>query len=189
MSTDVRRKQSHQQLVNARQPVCPQSFDSWNLGSLCRQPELEPAAVFSRRVTLPVSGWQIGKPAFWRRKKKKPLQTDKCFPLYSTDLNSPSEPVDIGRDPSFSFYIGPAAILRINSVVAPLLYRLRDRGKTNTGIVKSCFRVYASQRAFRCATMRRAWLMFHVTVVMVLFWGSTMESSMMYAELAMCFGR
>lgn len=38
-------------------------------------------------------------------------------------------------------------------------------------------------------TMRRAWLMFHVSVVMVLFWGSTMESSMMYAELAMCFGR
>lgn len=41
----------------------------------------------------------------------------------------------------------------------------------------------------RCCTMRRAWLMFHVIVVMVLFWGSTMESSMMYAELAMCFGR
>lgn len=38
-------------------------------------------------------------------------------------------------------------------------------------------------------TISRAWLMFHVNVVMVLFWGSTMESSIMYAELAMCFGR
>lgn len=160
------------------------------LGSLCRQPELEPAAVFSRRIMLPVSGWQIIKPAFGGEKKVfHSLQTDKCFPLYSTDLNTPSEPIDIGRDPSFSFYIGPAAILRINSILAPLLYRLRDRGKTNTGIVKSCFRVYASQRAYRCGTMRRAWLMFHVNVVMVLFWGSTMESSIMYAELAMCFGR
>lgn len=53
------------------------------------------------------------------------------FPLYSTDLNSPSEPVDIGRDPSFSFYIGPAAILRVNSVLAPLLDRLPVRHKTD----------------------------------------------------------
>lgn len=169
--------------------MCPQSFDSWSLGSLCRQPELEPAAVFSRRVMLPVSGWQISKPAFWRRKKRCSTLSRLISVFHFTDLNSPSEPVDIGRDPSFSFYIGPAAILRINSVVAPLLYRLRKRGKPHTGIVKSCFRVYASQLAYRCATMRRAWLMFHVNVVMVLFWGSTMESSMMYAELAMCFGR
>ena len=31
--------------------------------------------------------------------------------------------------------------------------------------------------------------MFHETVVMVLVIGSTMESSMMYADLAMCTGR
>lgn len=37
--------------------------------------------------------------------------------------------------------------------------------------------------------IRRAWVMFHVSVVMVRFWGSTMESSIMYAKLDIFFGR
>lgn len=90
---------------------------------------------------LPIRGWQIGRQASLSDGTRHSLQAEKCsgVPLYSTDLNSPSEPVDIGRDPSFSFYIRPAAILRVNSVFTPLLYGLRDKGKTNTGIVKSSF--------------------------------------------------
>lgn len=62
-------------------------------------------------------------------------------PLYSTDLNRSSEPIDIGRDPSFSFYLCPADILRINSVLAPLFHRLGPGGKPNkqkTKAVNTC---------------------------------------------------
>lgn len=113
-------------------------------------------------------------------------------PLYSTDLNSSSESVDIGRNPSFSLYLRPAAVLRVNSVLAPLFHRLRPRENNKqkhreaVSILCKTLGVCGNER---CCTMRRAWLMFHVSVVMVLFWGSTIESSMMYAELAICFGR
>lgn len=48
----------------------------------------------------------------------------------STDLNSSREPVDIGRDPSFSFYFGPAAVLRVNFVHAALFHRLENDRST-----------------------------------------------------------
>lgn len=58
--------------------------------------------------------------------------------LYSTDLNSSRKPTDIGRNPGFSFYLSPAAVLRINSVYAPLLHRLGQRTKTNKTNMRPC---------------------------------------------------
>lgn len=112
-------------------------------------------------------------------------------PLHSTDLNSSIKPVDTGGDPSFSFYLRPAAILGVNSVLAPLFHGLRQQNKQwhDEAVMLLCARRWVNKQSRRWVTMRRAWLMFHVSVVMVLFWGSTIESSMMYAELAICFGR
>lgn len=61
--------------------------------------------------------------------------------LYSTDLNSSREPVDIGGDPSFSLNLGPAAILRVNSVVTPLFYRLSAR-KNKSKMSQRCHFVH-----------------------------------------------
>lgn len=97
--------------------------------------------------------------------------------LDSTDLNSSCEPVDIGRDPSFSFYFSPAAILRVNFVHASLFHRLENERSTkqkHCEVMLSlhcvCSNVCKSEQVGKhCPTIRRAWLMFHVSVVMVLF--------------------
>lgn len=43
-------------------------------------------------------------------------------PCEAKFLNSSREPTDIGRDPSFSFHLSPAAVLRIRLVYTPLFH-------------------------------------------------------------------
>lgn len=50
------------------------------------------------------------------------------WPLYSTNLNSSREPKDFGGDPSFSFYLSPAAVLWVHVVLTALLYTLGEAG-------------------------------------------------------------
>lgn len=48
--------------------------------------------------------------------------------LPSPDLNGSGEPVDVGRDPSFSSYLCPAAVVAVDLVLTTLLHALRHRG-------------------------------------------------------------
>lgn len=102
--------------------------------------------------------WQISKLPLVGASRSTLSRLVSVFPLYSTDLNSPSEPVDIGRDPSFSFYIGPAAILRVNSVLATLLDGLRQaRHKTKTGIVRSRFKFTSRDVPVKLGVVHLPW--------------------------------
>lgn len=49
--------------------------------------------------------------------------------LHSTDLNGSRKPKDVGRDPGFPFNLRPAAILRVDFIVAALFYRLTKGNK------------------------------------------------------------
>lgn len=51
--------------------------------------------------------------------------------LPSPDLNGSGEPVDVGRDPSFSSYLCPAAVVAVDLVLTTLLHALRHRGAKN----------------------------------------------------------
>ncbi len=84
-------------------------------------------------IMLPIRNWQRG---WWVCISDL---THTTFPgllhtaaLHFTDLNSSRETVDIGRDPGLSFYLRPAAVLRVNSVHAPFFNRLGPRGKKQT---------------------------------------------------------
>ena len=177
-------------LGNNKRPLrfCHKSFSNRSFG---RQRGVLSCCILTLCIMLQITEWQIGgRASLSDATNHFPWAVTSCgTPLYSTDLNSSSETVDIGRDPSFSFYLCPAAILRVGLVLAPLFHRLeKNKQKHHEAALLFCamLSVWGSNC---CGTMRRAWLMFHVSVVMVLFWGSTIESSMMYAELAMCFGR
>lgn len=75
---------------------------------------------------------QVGEPAI-----RQHTPSSLGVPFEFTDLNSPGESVDIRRDPSFPFYLRPAAIFRIYSVLAPLFHWLSQRGgQTNKSAVK-----------------------------------------------------
>lgn len=159
---------------------------SWQTLFFCAD-SMTAAVVFVLCMCCPITEWQTG--SVWL----PDTCVAECWSSghYSTDLNSSCKPIDFGRDPSFSFYFSPAAILRVNLVHTALFHRLETK-KSNRQ--KHCEGMPPCNSVWElvdkhCPTMRRAWLMFHVSVVMVLFWGSTIESSMMYAELAMCLGR
>lgn len=66
--------------------------------------------------------------------------------LDSTDLNSSCEPVDIGRDPSFSFYFSPAAVLRVNFVHAALFHRLENERSTKQKHCEVMFCLHSVQQ-------------------------------------------
>lgn len=97
-------------------------------------------------LILPITEWKTGVPV------GQPAPLSLCVvydgaPLYSTDLNSSGEPTDIGRNPSFSFYLSPAAVLRINAVYAALFHRLMQKNRNKQSQHEAMCALYTMRSA------------------------------------------
>lgn len=105
----------------------------------------------------------------------RPLKEGQCC-SGSAHLDGPRDAKEAGRDPGFPLDLGPVAVLWVHPVHAALLHHLHE---AQPGCGRCPVPALWLRARPLAPTMRRAWLMFQVNVVMVWFLGSTIESSRM----------